>query len=115
MGMKSARIPKCFDDANAFTWLTQEDDFGVLPITEADYAWLMNNIPIKHETREPIRTYGEVVADRVCMYFDGLYTRDTLGQRTQCNNGCGKWCEQGVVPAAARKWQGANPVSPSTR
>jgi hypothetical protein len=86
----AAQHPQCFTEATAYTWLTEDDEFGVLPITETDYAWLMNELPIKEPIVEPIRAYGQVTADRACVYLDGIKTRPG---GPQCNNGCGKWCK----------------------
>jgi hypothetical protein len=86
--MASATRPKCWDTATAYTMLNPDDDFGVLPITESDYAWLSNQIPASPPDSASFRTYGEVTVDRACVFFDGIKTHS--GQ--DCNNGCGKWC-----------------------
>jgi hypothetical protein len=88
--MESVARPKCWDTSTAYTMLTPDDEFGVLPITESDYAWLSNQIPQGSITQDNslFRTYGQATVDRACIFFDGIKTHS--GQ--DCNNGCGKWC-----------------------
>jgi hypothetical protein len=81
----------CFTKATAYTWLTEDDEAGVLPISESEYRWLMDKLPAIEPTVMPIRTYGKVIADRACIFLDGIKTRSGK----QCNNGCGKWCLSG--------------------
>jgi hypothetical protein len=90
LNMKSAAVTPCFNEANVYTFLTEDDAFGVLPITQSEFAWLSHQIPFTPPdvTAKPIKAYGEVKVDRVCVYFDGI----TTSSGKQCNNACGKWC-----------------------
>jgi hypothetical protein len=83
-----------FERSTAFTMLGSQDEFGLLPITEIDYLWLVDKLPMQQVDYGQIQVYGTVEADRYCLYLGGV----------SCKSGCGKWCENAKSKSAPDKW-----------